>query len=104
MYFFSLQSLVCLLLVSQFFNQIFETFLPYWMQKRTNRQVADKAKPLNAASKYTLLEQIHLEKDMYTYLGTFDDYLELFLLFGYVSLFSCIFPAAAIFVCREQCF
>ncbi|XP_040209002.1 anoctamin-10 [Rana temporaria] len=92
------QSLVCLLLVSQFFNQIFETFLPYWMQKRTNRQLAEKAKSLNSASKYTLLEQIYLEKDMYTYLGTFDDYLELFLLYGYVSLFSCVFPAAAILV------
>ncbi|XP_072268459.1 anoctamin-10 [Pyxicephalus adspersus] len=92
------QSLVCLLLVSQFFNQICETFLPYWMQKRTNRQVADKSKQLKSASKYTLSDQIYLEKNMYTYLGTFDDYLELFLLFGYVSLFSCVFPAAAILV------
>lgn len=30
--------------------------------------------------------------------GTFDDYLELFLLFGYVSLFSCVFPLAAVLV------
>ena len=30
--------------------------------------------------------------------GTFDDYLELFLLFGYVSLFSCVYPLAAVLV------
>lgn len=30
--------------------------------------------------------------------GTFDDYLELFLLFGYVSLFSCTYPLAAVLV------
>lgn len=29
--------------------------------------------------------------------GTFDDYLELFLQFGYVSLFSCVYPLAAVF-------
>lgn len=29
--------------------------------------------------------------------GTFDDYLELFLQFGYVSLFSCVYPLAAAF-------
>ncbi|XP_068092339.1 anoctamin-10 isoform X2 [Hyperolius riggenbachi] len=91
------QSLVCLLLVSQFFNQIFETFLPYWMQKRSKRQVIAKVKPIKEGTD-TLLEQIKIEKNMATYLGTFDDYLELYLLFGYVSLFSCVFPAAAILV------
>lgn len=30
--------------------------------------------------------------------GTFDDYLELFLLFGYVSLFSSVYPLAAVLV------
>lgn len=30
--------------------------------------------------------------------GTFDDYLEQFLLFGYVSLFSCVYPLAAVLV------
>lgn len=29
---------------------------------------------------------------------TFDDYLELLLLFGYVSLFSCVYPLAAALV------
>ncbi|KAM9307665.1 anoctamin-10 [Gastrophryne carolinensis] len=92
------QSLVCLLLVSQFFNQMFETCLPYWMQKRSKRQVVKKVQPLKSGAGYSLLEQIYVERDMATYLGTFDDYLELFLLFGYVSLFSCVFPAAAILV------
>lgn len=74
-----------------------------------------------------LADQVRLEADMSTYLvsdfhkqqiistlqqrrkrlhsvavflaqGTFDDYLELFLLFGYVSLFSCVYPLAAVLV------
>lgn len=35
---------------------------------------------------------------MSDYQGTFDDYLEQFLLFGYVSLFSCVYPLAAVLV------
>ncbi|KAE8596822.1 hypothetical protein XENTR_v10016255 [Xenopus tropicalis] len=91
------QSLATLLITSQILNQFVEALLPYWLQKRSSRKIKKKVKSLNVDTDYTLLEQIHLEKDMDTYLGTFDDYLELFLLFGYVSLFSCVYPLAAIF-------
>ena len=36
----------------------------------------------------TLGEQVVVEGEMQNYEGTFDDYLELFLQFGYVFLFS----------------
>ncbi|XP_073425113.1 anoctamin-10 isoform X1 [Dendrobates tinctorius] len=90
------QSLATLLITSQILNQFVEALLPYWMQKRSNKQIRKKVKMLKVDTDFSLLEQIHLEKQMDTYLGTFDDYLELFLLFGYVSLFSCVYPLAAI--------
>ncbi|XP_053323948.1 anoctamin-10 isoform X2 [Spea bombifrons] len=91
------QSLATLLITSQILNQFVEALLPYWLQKRYNRQIKKKVKALKVDTDLPLLEQIHLEKQMDTYLGTFDDYLELFLLFGYVSLFSCVYPLAAVF-------
>ncbi|XP_040289364.1 anoctamin-10 isoform X1 [Bufo bufo] len=90
------QSLATLLITSQILNQFVESLLPYWMQKRHKTQIEKKVKSLKVDTDFTLLEQVHLEKEMDTYLGTFDDYLELFLLFGYVSLFSCVYPLAAI--------
>lgn len=103
-----------------------EAFLPYWLQRRRNKKMLRKVRkrrPLDG-QELPLAEQVQLEADMSTYLvracpgfpqvcgdivfktgvcvslcqGTFDDYLELFLLFGYVSLFSCVYPLAAVLV------
>lgn len=90
------QSLATLLITSQILNQFVEALLPFWMQKRHNIQIKKKVKTLKVDTEFSLLEQVYLEKEMDTYLGTFDDYLELFLLFGYVSLFSCVYPLAAL--------
>nr|XP_060637837.1 anoctamin-10 [Anolis sagrei ordinatus]XP_060637838.1 anoctamin-10 [Anolis sagrei ordinatus]XP_060637839.1 anoctamin-10 [Anolis sagrei ordinatus]XP_060637840.1 anoctamin-10 [Anolis sagrei ordinatus] len=91
------QSLATLLITSQILNQCVEAVLPYWLQKRRNQRVKKKVKELEKDGDLSLLEQVNLEKGMDTYLGTFDDYLELFLQFGYVSLFSCVYPLAAVF-------
>ncbi|XP_044273216.1 anoctamin-10 isoform X3 [Varanus komodoensis] len=91
------QSLATLLITSQILNQCVEAILPYWLQKRRNKRVKKKVKALEIDADLSLLEQVNLEKGMDTYLGTFDDYLELFLQFGYVSLFSCVYPLAAVF-------
>ncbi|XP_044535725.1 anoctamin-10 [Gracilinanus agilis] len=91
------QSLATLLITSQILNQIVETLLPYWLQRKYGLRVKKKVQALKAEVDAPLYEQIILEKDMGTYLGTFDDYLELFLQFGYVSLFSCVYPLAAAF-------
>ncbi|XP_039192227.1 anoctamin-10 [Crotalus tigris] len=91
------QSLATLLITSQVLNQFVEAALPYWLQKRRNKTVEKKVKALKIDTDMSLFEQVNLEKGMDTYLGTFDDYLELFLQFGYVSLFSCVYPLAAIF-------
>ncbi|KAI4810761.1 hypothetical protein KUCAC02_013692 [Chaenocephalus aceratus] len=94
------QSLATLLITSQILNQIMEAFLPYWLQRRRNKKMMRKVQKRKAVAEaeLPLAEQVRLEADMSTYLGTFDDYLELFLLFGYVSLFSCVYPLAAVLV------
>lgn len=91
------QSLATLLITSQILNQVVESLLPYWLQRKHHMQVKRKVQALKADIDATLYEQVVLEKEMGTYLGTFDDYLELFLQFGYVSLFSCVYPLAAAF-------
>uniref|UniRef100_A0AAR2LEF3 Anoctamin n=1 Tax=Pygocentrus nattereri TaxID=42514 RepID=A0AAR2LEF3_PYGNA len=92
------QSLATLLITSQILNQVMEAFLPYWLQRRRNKKVHKRVKRMMGDKELPLVEQIQLESDMNTYLGTFDDYLEQFLLFGYVSLFSCVYPLAALLV------
>ncbi|KAJ4931070.1 hypothetical protein JOQ06_025369 [Pogonophryne albipinna] len=94
------QSLATLLITSQILNQVMEAFLPYWLQRRRNKKMMRKVQKRKAVAEaeLPLAEQVRLEADMSTYLGTFDDYLELFLLFGYVSLFSCVYPLAAVLV------
>ncbi|XP_012326137.1 anoctamin-10 isoform X1 [Aotus nancymaae] len=91
------QSLATLLITSQILNQIVESLLPYWLQRKHGVRVKRKVQALKVDIDATLYEQVILEKEMGTYLGTFDDYLELFLQFGYVSLFSCVYPLAAAF-------
>nr|KAF6334794.1 anoctamin 10 [Pipistrellus kuhlii] len=91
------QSLATLLIMSQILNQVVESLLPYWLQRKHHVQVKKKVQALKADIDATLYEQVILEKEMGTYLGTFDDYLELLLQFGYVSLFSCVYPLAAAF-------
>ncbi|XP_048694653.2 anoctamin-10 isoform X3 [Caretta caretta] len=91
------QSLATLLITSQILNQFVEALLPYWLQKRHNTKVKKRVYSVKVDTDLSLFEQVNLEKEMGTYLGTFDDYLELFLQFGYVSLFSCVYPLAAVF-------
>uniref|UniRef100_A0A8C5FCL0 Anoctamin n=1 Tax=Gadus morhua TaxID=8049 RepID=A0A8C5FCL0_GADMO len=94
------QSLATLLITSQILNQVMEAFLPYWLQRRRNKKMMRRARKRASPppAEMPLADQVRLEADMSTYLGTFDDYLELFLLFGYVSLFSCVYPLAAVLV------
>ncbi|XP_064300243.1 anoctamin-10 isoform X2 [Phalacrocorax carbo] len=91
------QSLATLLITSQILNQFAESLLPYWLQKRHKRKMEKRTCSLKTDTDLSIVGQVNLEKEMGTYLGTFDDYLELFLQFGYVSLFSCVYPLAAVF-------
>ncbi|XP_067888676.1 anoctamin-10 [Heterodontus francisci] len=90
------QNLAALLITSQIINQFMESLLPYCLQKQRKRSIRQKLGLSNEGKEFPLTDQIKLEGTMDTYLGTFDDYLELFQQFGYVSLFSCVYPLAAI--------
>ncbi|XP_078395971.1 anoctamin-10 [Cetorhinus maximus] len=90
------QNLAALLITSQIINQFVESWLPYWLQNRRKKIIKQKLSILSNEKELPLSDQIKLEGNMDAYLGTFDDYLELFQQFGYVSLFSCVYPLAAI--------
>ncbi|XP_077868083.1 anoctamin-10-like [Saccoglossus kowalevskii] len=81
--------LAALLVTQQIVGQILEAFLPYLMWTK-GRIYQSKKKDM------TKQEEIEKQSDMYVYEGTFDDYLELFLQFGYVFLFSSVYPLAAL--------
>ncbi|XP_078253773.1 anoctamin-10 isoform X2 [Rhinoraja longicauda] len=89
------QNLAALLITSQILNQLMESAFPYWLQKRRIRKI-EKKLHISSIEKLPLADQIQMEGEMEQYLGTFDDYLELFQQFGFVSLFSCVYPLAAI--------
>ncbi|XP_050715998.1 anoctamin-8-like isoform X3 [Eriocheir sinensis] len=61
------------------------------------RKVRDGGDPCLArgSSKNRIVSQAEVECNMSRYDGTFEDYLEMFIQFGYVTLFSSAFPLAA---------
>ena len=61
-----------LLITSQILNQIVESLLPYWLQKKHHVQVKKKVEALKADIDATLYEQVVLEKEMGTYLVSLD--------------------------------
>ncbi|XP_043544656.1 anoctamin-10 isoform X2 [Chiloscyllium plagiosum] len=89
------QNLAALLITSQIINQFVESLFPYCLQKHRKKIIKQKLS-ISTEEKEPLTDQVKLEGKMDTFLGTFDDYLELFQQFGYVSLFSCVYPLAAI--------
>ncbi|XP_022082419.1 anoctamin-10-like isoform X2 [Acanthaster planci] len=92
--------LATLLIVQQLIEQFLETGLPYlilrfWRKGDKVLEAAEKKKDDDAnveAAKGLAEEQSKMD----VYPGTFDDYLELFLQFGYVFLFSAVYPLAAL--------
>ena len=98
--------LASLLIMNQILEQLQETLMPYisvWKAKRRFRAGGKKSEKRlellhrqNVPVDEAKLIQAETEADMPAYEGTFDDYLELFLHFGYISLFSCVYPAASL--------
>lgn len=64
----SLQSLATLLITSQVINQILESLLPYWLQKKHSMKVKRKVQALKVDMDASLYKQVLLEKEMGTYL------------------------------------
>ncbi|GBM26977.1 Anoctamin-10 [Araneus ventricosus] len=80
-----------MMVVNQLFNQFQEAILPFLLQKYRQKWRAESSSAFSPRMK-SILEQ----RDMWSYEGTYDDYLEVFTQFGYVFLFSSVFPLAAL--------
>lgn len=80
-------------------SQLMECVLPFVnFRMRTYGEGGDKRRGQGKAkSEATVVEQARIETMKDTYQSTFEDYLELWLQFGYVMLFACAYPPAAFF-------
>lgn len=97
--------LAALLITQQVIGQLREAMVPFIFMRRRKKQVdetlkktanIEKVEYYNKEVDQALQKQVNLEITMDQYDGTMDDYLEMFLQFGYVFLFSSAFPLAAV--------
>lgn len=83
-----------LMITSQLIGQVTESLIPYIMYRSRITKVAKEGKKI-VMKTADLSDDIERQGTQEKYLGTFDDYLELFLQFGYTFLFSSAYPMAA---------
>eukprot|EP00062_Callorhinchus_milii_P021473 gi/632978225/ref/XP_007905789.1/ PREDICTED: anoctamin-10-like [Callorhinchus milii] len=86
------KELASLLIVTQIINQFMETLLPYLYKKIYGDDSSSKESQLKNTP---VIDKIKAQGEMTPFPGMFDDYMELFVQFGYISLFSCIYPLSA---------
>ncbi|KAK6469043.1 anoctamin-10 isoform X1 [Huso huso] len=94
-----LENITAQLITKQAIGQVKETILPYlgtlWREqllKSTQELNEEPSSPLRSLA----LLHIQLEGTKDPYESEFEDYLELFMMFGYMTLFSSVCPQAAI--------
>ncbi|KAG8202152.1 hypothetical protein JTE90_010511 [Oedothorax gibbosus] len=80
-----------MMVVNHLINQFQEAVLPYLLHKYNQRL---RKKSVSQVPPH--LKAILDQREMWSYDGTYDDYLEIFHQFGYVFLFSSVFPLAAV--------
>ncbi|XP_060568462.1 anoctamin-10-like isoform X2 [Ruditapes philippinarum] len=97
--------LAALLITTQIVGQIQESILPFLLHSRRAKKLDKAMKKFDEVQKVEfsngeigedLQKQTSVESTMDVYEGTLNDYLEMFLQFGYVFLFSSVFPLAAV--------
>lgn len=86
------EQLAALLITRQIIGNIFEALLPLISHLLKNYR---KICTINTAN-VPEVSQAEIEATLERYDSTFDDHLEMFIQFGYVTLFSQVFPLAAL--------
>ncbi|XP_069460048.1 anoctamin-10-like [Ambystoma mexicanum] len=81
-----------LLIISQAINHFSEWVLPYLLHRLKLHRARRKG---DAPEDHPLVDIVYSEGKLPAYEGLFDDYMELFIQFGYASLFSCVYPLTA---------
>ncbi|XP_069757452.1 anoctamin-10-like [Narcine bancroftii] len=89
------KKLASLLILTQIINQCTETLVPYFYKKISMKGTGLKNCTVENAPE---IDKIKSQGQKATFPGMFDEYMELFVQFGYVSLFSCIYPLSAILI------
>jgi len=98
------------MLSNTFVGNLIETLVPYLKQQRIEKEMAK-------ASEQSLLPVDHFDESevklfpseherealMPVYEGTFNDYLEIAVQFGFVTLFSCVFPLGPVLAYANAC-
>lgn len=89
------KNLASLLILTQIINQFAETLVPYFSKMLHRKRAGLKCCSMENAPE---IDQIKSQGQKTPFPGMFDEYMELFVQFGYVSLFSCIYPLSALLI------
>lgn len=89
------QTLSSLLITRQLLGNLQEQLMPY-MSKRSSLKAEAGKLAKETHNKNAIVDKIDAELLFPTYDGTFDDYLEMFVQFGQVTLFAAAYPLASL--------
>jgi hypothetical protein len=87
--------LLSLVVIMQFIGNFKELLVPYIIAKGKVFWARRKAKKTGVVAEVVRITRFEEEAIMPTYLSTFDDYNELAIQFGYVTMFAAAFPIAS---------